>query len=291
MLPLGNIIRKHGVSFILGLGLCSHQIQSVSRSDDHCSHQIQSTSRSDDHCSHQIQSVSRSDDHCSHQIQSVSRSDDHCSHQIQSVSRSDDHCSHQIQSVSRSDDHCSHQIQSVSRSDDHCSHQIQSVSRSDDHCSHQIQSVSRSDGGSSLRDELYSSERQRSLGHLDEPQRQISREPCHLDIHREKPLDPVEPLQSDFAAVGTNYWFVWPEGNCPPRLSLVSPKVFSPFCHRWSFGSLPLSPLACSVGDTSFPAMSPTWLHRYYLNWTEMPLTQKCSYFDIVQLLWHNLYC
>ncbi len=72
--------------------------------------------------------------------------------------------------------------------------------------------------------------------------------------------------------------------------------------HRWSFGSLPLSPLACLVGDTSFPAISPTWLHRYYLNWTEldnditefnneMPLTQKCSYFDIVQLLWHNLYC
>ncbi len=29
-----------------------------------------------------------------------------------------------------------------------------------------------------------------------------------------------------------------------PRLSLVSPKAFSPFCHRWSFGSLPLSPLA-----------------------------------------------
>ncbi len=68
------------------------------------------------------------------------------------------------------------------------------------------------------------------------------------------------------------------------------------------FGSLPLSPLACIVGDTSFPAISPTWLHRYYLNWTEldnditefnneMPLTQKKSYFDIVQLLWHNLYC
>ncbi len=43
-------------------------------------------------------------------------------------------------------------------------------------------------------------------------------------------------------------------------------------------------------------------LHRYYLNWTElddditefnneMLLTQKCFYFDIVQLLWHNLYC
>ncbi len=51
---------------------------------------------------------------------------------------------------------------------------------------------------------------------------------------------------------------------------LVSPKVFSPFCHRWSFRSLPLSPLACSVGDTSFPAQSSTWLHRYYLNWTKL---------------------
>ncbi len=31
-----------------------------------------------------------------------------------------------------------------------------------------------------------------------------------------------------------------------------------------------LSPLACSVGDTSFPAQSSTWLHRYYLNWTKL---------------------
>ncbi len=60
------------------------------------------------------------------------------------------------------------------------------------------------------------------------------------------------------------------EGELPPRLSLVSPKVFSPFCHRWSFRSLPLSPLACLVGDTSFPAKSSTWLRRYYLNWTEL---------------------
>ncbi len=38
----------------------------------------------------------------------------------------------------------------------------------------------------------------------------------------------------------------------------VFSPVFSPFCHRWSFGSLPLSPLACLVGDTSFPAISST---------------------------------
>ncbi len=43
-------------------------------------------------------------------------------------------------------------------------------------CSQQIQSVSRSYGGSAPRDNLYSSERQRRPGHLDEPQRQIPSE-------------------------------------------------------------------------------------------------------------------
>ncbi len=27
---------------------------------------------------------------------------------------------------------------------------------------------------------------------------------------------------------------------------------------------------ACLVGDTSFLAIFSTWLHRYYLNWTEL---------------------
>ncbi len=40
----------------------------------------------------------------------------------------------------------------------------------------QIQSVSRSDGGSAPRDDLYSPERQRRPGHLDEPQRQTPSE-------------------------------------------------------------------------------------------------------------------
>ncbi len=86
-----------------------------------------------------------------------------------------------------------------------------------------------------------------------------------------------------------------------PRLSLVSPKVFSS-----SFGSLPLSPLACLVWDTSFPAISPTWFHRYYLNWTEldnditefnneMPLTQNwvlnlliLHYWQTIFLFWYS---
>ncbi len=37
---------------------------------------------------------------------------------------------------------------------------------------------------------------------------------------------------------------------------------FSSFCHWWSFDSLPLSPLVCLVGDTSFPVIPSTWLHR-----------------------------
>ncbi len=87
----------------------------------------------------------------------------------------------------------------------------------------------------------------------------------------------------------------------PPRLSLVSPKVFSPFCHRWSFGSLPLTPLACSVGDTSFPAISMTWLHRYYLNWTElddditkfnneMPSTENWVFNLVSWHYWHTIF-
>ncbi len=89
-------------------------------------------------------------------------------------------------------------------------------------------------------------------------------------------------------------------GTAPPHLSLVSPKVFSPFCHRWSFRSLPLSPLACSVGDTSFPAQSSTWLHRYYLNWTkldnaitkfnnEMHSADNWVLNPVILHYWHNL--
>ncbi len=48
----------------------------------------------------------------------------------------------------------------------------------------------------------------------------------HEHYERDIEKRPVEALQSDFAAVGINYLFIWPEGNWPLRLSLVSPKVF-----------------------------------------------------------------
>ncbi len=90
------------------------------------------------------------------------------------------------------------------------------------------------------------------------------------DSHREKTPGTSGPLTLWLCCSWNKLLICLAGGELAPRLSLVSPKVFSSFCHRWSFGSLPLSPLACSVGDTSFPAQSSTWLHRYYLNWTKL---------------------
>ncbi len=67
-------------------------------------------------------------------------------------------------------------------------------------------------------------------------------------IKEEKFLKNLQIVQSSCVTLA--------RGELPPQLSLVSPKVFCPFGHRWSFGSLPLSPLVCLVGDTSFPAIS-----------------------------------
>ncbi len=91
----------------------------------------------------------------------------------------------------------------------------------------EVTAVTRSDGGSAPRDDLYSPERQRSPGHLDEPQRQIpSEDPVTYTAIRTRPLEPVEPLQSDFAAVGIELLGHLARGEMAPRLSLVSLKVF-----------------------------------------------------------------
>ncbi len=58
-----------------------------------------------------------------------------------------------------------------------------------------------------------------------------------------------------------------------PRLSLVSPKVFFlHFCHWWSFGFLPLLPLACFFGDAWLIAQTllekswTGWWHHWIIN-------------------------
>ncbi len=67
-------------------------------------------------------------------------------------------------------------------------------------------------------------------------------------------------------------------------LSLVSPKFFFlHFCHRWSFGSLPLLPLACLFGDAKFLAILSAWLHDIIgrvLNWMITSLNQQWTDFN-----------
>ncbi len=132
------------------------------------------------------------------------------------------------------------------------------------------------------------------------PETDLQWGPRHLDIHRGKTPGTSGPLTLWLCCSWNKLLIRLAGGELAPRLSLVSPKVFSPFCHRWSFGSLPLSPLACSVGDTSFPAQSSAWLHRYYLNWTkldnaitklnnEMHSAHNWVLNPVILHYWHNL--
>ncbi len=59
--------------------------------------------------------------------------------------------------------------------------------------------------------------------------------PPKSEPYRAVPCSGKAPLHSDFAAVGTNYWFIWPEGNYPPPtepgfsqgfFSILSPMEF-----------------------------------------------------------------
>ncbi len=96
-----------------------------------------------------------------------------------------------------------------------------------------------------------------------------------------KTLEPVEPLHSDFAAVRTNYWFVWPEENWPPDWAWFLPRFF-----LHSVTDVVLVPCRCCLwlclfGDSSFTAISLTekWVfnlviwhycHTVLLFWSEI---------------------
>ncbi len=80
---------------------------------------------------------------------------------------------------------------------------------------------------------------------------------------------PVESLQSDFAAVGTNFWFVWPEGNWPPDWAWFLPRFF-----LRSVTDGVLVPCRRRLWLAYFGTLHFQQNHRldcrYYLNWTEM---------------------
>ncbi len=123
----------------------------------------------------------------------------------------------------------------------------------------------------------------------------------HLDSHREKTTGTSGALTLTLLQLEQTTGLSGQRGKGPPDWAWFLPRFFSPFCHRWSFGSLSLSPLASLVGDTSFPSISPTWLHRYYLNWTElddditefnteMPLTEKWAFNLVMLHKWYTIF-
>ncbi len=70
------------------------------------------------------------------------------------------------------------------------------------------------------------------------PETDLQWGPRHLDIHRGKTPGTSGPLTLWLCCSWNKLLIRLAGGELAPRLSLVSPKVFSPFCHRWSFRSL-----------------------------------------------------
>ncbi len=114
------------------------------------------------------------------------------------------------------------------------------------------------------------------------------------------PQQPLWASNLDLQQLELNCCVVWPEEKwTPPDWVWFLPRFFSPVLStngvlvpcRWA-------PLACLVGDTSFPAISSTWLNRNFLNWTElddaitefnneMPLTENWVFNLVILHYWH----
>ncbi len=136
----------------------------------------------------------------------------------------------------------------------------------------EVTAFTRSDGGSAPRDDLYSPERQwRTRTPRWAPETDPQWGPRHLDSHQDKTSGTRWALQSDLQQPELNCCVVWPEEKWPPDWAWFLPRFFSPFCHQWSFGSLPLSPLACLVGTLNFQQYRRLdWTETF---WTELSWT------------------
>ncbi len=159
----------------------------------------------------------------------------------------------------------------------------------------QIQSVSRSDGssshdGSAPGDDLYSPECQRRPCQLDELQRQNSSE--DLIGHQDKTTRTRRILCRIWHAQELNHAMLVSSGQrrtAPPTEPGFSQGFLLNLCHRWSFGSLPLSPLACLFGDTWLIAQtlleeSWTGLCQHWIT-NELTLTGKMTCYCPLALL------
>ncbi len=77
--------------------------------------------------------------------------------------------------------------------------------------------------------------------------------------------------------LNTPCWFRLARGKQAPQLSLVSPKVFSPFM-SWNFGSLPLACLvvdAWLIAQTLLKESWTGWWHHWIIN--ELTLKEKMT--------------
>ncbi len=128
--------------------------------------------------------------------------------------------------------------------------------------------MSSPDGGSSPKDDLYSLECQRRLRKLDEPQRQVPSE----DLVSWTATWEDESSAQTAGSSGQRR-------TAPPNWAWFLPSFFSSFCHRWSFGSLPLSTLACLglliscdiidlISQILLELNRAGWWHHWIQRWT-----------------------
>ncbi len=154
----------------------------------------------------------------------------------------------------------------------------------------QIQSVSRSDGGPAPRDDLDSSECQRRprTARWAPETDPLQRPRWPLGQDHENQTNPLQNLTC--AGIKPRHaGFIWTEENCPPDCAWLLPRFSTQFLSRWSFGSLPLSPLACLFGDSWLIAQTlleeswTGWCHHWITN--ELTLTGKMTCYCPLALL------
>ncbi len=133
------------------------------------------------------------------------------------------------------------------------------------------------------------------------PETDLQWEPRHLDSHRGKTPGTSGPLTLWLCCSWNKLLIRLARGELrPPDWAWFLPRFFLHSVTDGVFVPCRLLPLACLVGDTSFPAQSSTWLHRYYLNWTkldnaitkfnnEMHSADNWVLNPVILHYWHNL--
>ncbi len=139
-----------------------------------------------------------------------------------------------ITAVTRSSPYPDQMITAVTRSSPDPDQMITAVTRSSPYPDQMITAVTRS---SPDPDQMVDHHLE-TRTHRWTPETDLQWGPRHLDIHRGKTPGTSGALTIWLCYSWNKLLVRLARWELPPRLSLVSPKVFSPFCHRWSSGLL-----------------------------------------------------